>query len=570
MKINWKIAPKISSAWQDKFPEINPIILQLLINRGIDSQKKVDEFLNPDYGEDLHNPFLFLEMEKIVKRIFKAIAKKEKILVWGDYDADGICSATLLYLTLKELGAKVSVYLPDRELEGCGLNKDEINKLAEEKIKLIITVDCGISNVEEVKLAGELGMEVIITDHHEEPKKLPQAYAIINPKLKKGKYPFRNLAGAGVAFKLTQALLKIFNKKDTYFEKWLLDLVAIGTVSDLMPLLGENRTLVKYGLVVLNKTRRKGLKELIKISRFNKILDTNFISFQLGPRLNAASRIDHANTAFELIITDSQLEAKKIAEKLNRINYERQLMADKIMQEVKPQIEEQKKEKLLIIETSKNWNWPVGIIGLIAGKIADDVQKPTIVITANKRDNFQGSSRSFGGFDINALIEKCSKYLLNYGGHAEASGFGLKTENLIYFKNQLRAMAEKELKDRDLITTIKIDVKLKLEEINFSLYEELEKLEPFGKNNERPLFLCANLQVVGLERLGNSEQHLKIMAIQNNFTPKKFIGFGFGKDIGLKLKIGDMVDIIFEIGINEWNGNSELQLKIIDLDITNI
>lgn len=571
MKKNWIIDSKVSSDLQNKFPELDPIVLQLLANRGINTQEKVDEFLNPDYGEDLHNPFLFLEMEKAVKRIFEAIEKKEKILIWGDYDADGVSGAALLYLSLKDMGAEVEVYLPDRELEGYGLKEEALDRLAKKGIKLVVTVDCGISNVEQVKLAKELGMEVIITDHHEEPEKLPKAYAIINAKLSKEKYPFRDLAGVGVAFKVIQALSKMFEKGDTHFEKWLLDLVALGTVSDLMPLLGENRTLVKYGLVVLNKTRRKGLKELIKISRSNRIIETDYISFQLGPRLNAASRIDHANTAFELLITESQEEAETIAKKLNRINYERQLMVEKIMQEVKPQVEAQKKEKLLIVETPKNWNWPVGIIGLIAGRISDNQNKPVIVITGSKKGHIQGSARSIHGLDINSAIGKCSKYLINHGGHMEASGFGLHQKNLTYFKSKLKAVVEKELKEIDYLTpVVEIDAKLKLEEANFNLYEDLEKFEPYGKANKRPKFLCTNLQVVGLERLGNNEQHLKILALQNNFHPKKFIGFGFGKEIGLKLKIGDIVDIVFELGINEWNGNRELQMKIVDIDITNI
>lgn len=568
MKKTWKIADKISPDFKKQFPEISPVILQLLHNRGIASQEKIDEFLNPDYGEDLHNPFLFLEMEKAVKRIFEAIKAKEKILIWGDYDADGVCSTAVLYLTLKELGAEVKVYLPDRGLEGYGIQKSSLKEFIEQKITLLITVDCGISNFEEIELAKEFGIEVIITDHHCEPPKLPGSFAIINPKLEKEKYPFKNLAGVGVAFKLAQALLRNVGAEKG-FEKWLLDLVAIGTVADCEPLLGENRTLVKYGLVVLNKTRRFGLQELIKTAKLNKKLDVYHISFQLGPRLNAASRIDHANTAFQLLITESREEAQIIAKKLNQMNSQRQLIISKIMQEAKEQIKDTERKKIIFFETSKKWFWPISIIGLAAGKLNDELYKPIIVVSKNSRNELQCSARSIKEFNIIKALQECAGCLLRYGGHPQAAGFSLNEENLPQFKEEIEKIAERELKNLELALSLEIDFKMNLEEANWELYRELEKFEPFGQNNREPKFLCSNLQVVGLEKVGNNEQHLKILAIQNSFAPKKFIGFGFGKEVGSKLKIGDMVDIVFELGVNEWNGSRELQLKAVDIDISN-
>ncbi|TSC95322.1 MAG: single-stranded-DNA-specific exonuclease [Parcubacteria group bacterium Athens1014_10] len=571
MKKNWRLNPKITPDLQNQFPEINPIVLQLLDEMGINTQEKIDEFWNPDYGQDLHNPFLFLDMEKAVKRIFKAIKKEEKILIWGDYDADGVTSSAVLYSTLKKLGAQVEVYLPDRELEGCGLNIEGLKKLKNKKIKLIITVDCGISNAEEAELVKKLGIDLIITDHHSQPLKLPKAYAIINPKLEKEKYPFRELAGVGVAFKLAQALLKE-SKIDIEkgFEKWLLDLVALGTVADCEPLLGENRTLVKYGLVVLNKTRRLGLQELIKISNLNNLLDSEHISFQLGPRLNAASRMDHANTAFELLTTESEKEAREIAKKLNQINQQRQLMIGKIMQEAKEQIKGEKDKKIIIVESPKKWFWPVGIIGLVAGRLQDELYKPVIVITKIDKKGLQGSSRSVPEFNIVKALQECGRHLLRYGGHPEASGFSLEENKLSEFKEEINKIAERELKNLELFSWLKINAKLDLGDINWDLQEELEKFEPFGESNKKPKFLSVNLQITGLEKLGKNEQHLKLSVIQSSFNSKKFIGFGLGKTIGSKLKIGDMVDIVFELGVNEWNGNKELQMKIIEIDITNI
>jgi single-stranded DNA-specific DHH superfamily exonuclease len=367
----WQIAQEVSKDFQDRFPEINPLVLQMLYNRGLKTQDEIDEFLNPDYGQDLHDPFLFRDMKKAVKLIFKALEKGERIVVHGDYDADGVTSACLLVLTLREIEHRktqtentekyrIDVYIPHRAMEGYGLNRQSVEQIAKKGTKLIITVDSGISNFEEIELANKLGMDVIITDHHHEPPKLPKAFAIINPQIAKEKYPFKDLAGVGVAFKLAQALLSANSQQSTVnnnqaFEKWLLDLVAVGTVADVMPLLGENRTLVKYGLIVLNKTRRIGLQELIKVSGLKST--TNFqplsnpqspipnlsawnIGFQLGPRINAAGRLDHANKAYQLLITEDRGEAKKIAEELNETNQGRQEMVKRIVEEVKIQIGE--------------------------------------------------------------------------------------------------------------------------------------------------------------------------------------------------------------------------------------
>lgn len=570
MKKNWQLAKRITLEFQNQFPEINPLILQLFFDRGIDNQEKLDDFWNPDYGQDQHDPFLFLEMEKAVKRIFKAIQKKEKILIWGDYDADGVTSTAVLYLTLKRLGGEVEVFLPDRETDGYGINHKELHYLKERKIKLIITVDCGISNFEELEAIKKLDMEAIVTDHHSQPLKLPKACAVINPKLDKEKYPFKRLAGVGVAFKLAQALLRRSKDEDKGFEKWLLDLVAVGTVADCEPLLGENRVLVKYGLVVLNKTRRQGLQELVKISRLDSPLDTYNISFQLGPRLNAASRMDHANTAFQLLITESKEEGQEIAKKLNEINYQRQLMITKIMKEAKAQVKDVENKKIIIVETPANWYWPVGLIGLVAGKLQDEFYRPTIVITKNEKKELQGSARSVPNFNIVKAIEECKDHLLRFGGHPMASGFSLEEKKLDKFKEKIEKVAERELKDFEFIPALKIDAKIDLGDVNWDFQEELERFEPFGEGNKRPKFLCTNLQVVGLEKLGKSEQHLKISVIQKSFNSKKFIGFNLGKEIGPKLKIGDLVDIVFEIGVNKWNGNKELQQKIVDIDILDI
>jgi single-stranded-DNA-specific exonuclease len=574
--MKWKIAEPISEEFRNKFPEIDPVILQLLANRGIKTQEQIDEFLYPDYGPDIHDPFLFLDMEKAVERVFRAVEKGEKITVHGDYDADGVCSALIVVSTLEALGAKVEVYLPHRELEGYGLNMQTVLEFGKRGVNLIITTDCGISNREEIKRAVRLGMEVIVTDHHAEPPNLPEeAFAIINPHLAREKYPFRDLSGAGVAFKFAQAILrgqkvrKLENQKmmiddPEAFEKWLLDLTAIATIADIVPLLGENRTIVKYGLIVLNKTKRLGLKKLIDSLSLNKakLLDARNVAFQIGPRLNAAGRIDHANQAYELLKTSDENEVDKLVAALNKTNEERQTLSERVTAEAKEKIGEEVGERKVLFALGEGW--PIGIVGLVAGKIADNFWRPTFVMT-EREGKIEGSGRSIPDFDIMAGLHEAKEFLARYGGHAGACGFTLRNKrDYKNFKKALEQAAERQLAGRELAPTLDIDAEVKLEKINWELFELLEKFSPFGKGNERPRYLGRGLTVESFEGVGNNGNHLRINLSHNNGLRKKFIGFCFG-DWCEKLKAGDKIDVVFEVDVNEWNGNRELQMKIIDL-----
>jgi len=503
--MKWKIAEPIGEELKNKFPEIDPVILQLLVNRGIKTQEQIDEFLYPDYSQDIHDPFLFLDMEKAVERVFRAVEKKEKIIVHGDYDADGVCSALVMVSTLLTLGAETQVYIPHRELEGYGLNMQTVEELGKNGVKLIITTDCGISNRKEIKRAAELGIDVIITDHHAEPPELPEAaYAIIDPHLKREHYPFKELSGAGVAFKLVQAILKSQKVKKSKskkagiqdpeaFEKWLLDLVAIATITDIMPLLGENRTLVKYGLLVLNKTQRIGLKKLIESLGLNKNkdLDARNVAFQIGPRLNAAGRIDHANQAYELLKTDDENEVDDLVSVLNKTNESRQSLSERVTAEVKAQIGEDIGDENFLFALGEGW--PVGIVGLVAGKIADKFSRPTFVMT-EKDGKIMGSGRSIPEFDIMEALRSVKELLSHYGGHAGACGFTLKDKkDLKKFKNAVKKLAKKKLDGLELAPTLNIDAEVKLEKINWELFGLLEKFAPFGKANERPRYLGRGL-----------------------------------------------------------------------------
>ncbi len=580
MTKNWKLLSPAPQNFLTEHPELPVLAAGLLYHRNIRTQEQIDEFLNPDYSQDVHDPFLFRDMEKAVERIYKAINSGEKIIVHGDYDADGVCGAVIIISTLKTLGAQnVDVFLPHREIDGYGLNKNTIQKFAEEKINLIITCDCGISNLEEIVMANEKGMDVIITDHHSVPETLPPAYAIIHPKVKDETYPDKGLAGGGVAFKLMQGLLKKNSgeKPSDGWEKWLLDLVAIATVADMVPLVGESRTLVKYGLVVLNKTKRIGLQKLLLEARLlqedgnkKRELTADTISFQIAPRLNAAGRMNHANTAYNLMITEDNDEAAELARELNENNEQRQKTTEELMKEAVNQIEKTQKDEPILF--ARNDEWPGGIIGLAAGKLKDKYYKPSIVITRNESEII-GSGRSVEEFNLIEALQELSGYFDKFGGHPMACGFTIKNESqLEEFKTKLKEKFKEKTAGRELKPALLIDAEVNLDEINWELYGLLEKFEPFGQTNPKPKYLAHNLTITGLEPVGKDRKHLRIMVKHNSQQIKKTIGWNLCDennchctDWSKALKIGDKIDLVFEIDVNQWNGNRELQLTIVDL-----
>jgi len=585
--MNWILKPKPPEDFIKQFPEYEPIILQLLYSRGLRDQKTIDEFFNPDYEEDLHDPFLMLGMEKAINRIFEAIKKQESIAIFGDYDADGVCGAVILKTVLEALGANLSggVYIPDRKVEGYGLNIPAIKKISEQKVELILTVDCGSSDFEEIKLANSLSIETIIVDHHKAGDKLPKAHAVVNPCQKGDKYPFKGLAGAGVAFKLAQALISdkclVASDKElpNGWEKWLLDLVAIATVADCVPLLGENRTLVRYGLIVLAQTQRPGLLELMKIARLNPIfeaetlktnLDSYSLGFILGPRLNAAGRMHHASLAFELLMAKDQDEARVLAEKINQHNIERQKMTEEVVAEVEEKIKPliADKDNFAIIVSDKNWSR--GIIGLVAGKISERYHRPVIVLREEEKES-RGSARSIPGFDIVDAVAQCSDLLLEFGGHPGSAGMALENKNLPAFTEKINKIAHKKLKETDLTPVLQIDAQINAENIVWGIFDRLKEFEPCSNyGNPRPTFLLKNLEIVNLRLVGSNSQHLKLELKSDKLENKIFkaIGFRLANGNG-HIKAGDRVDLVFELIADEWNGSRELQLKIIDIKIAN-
>lgn len=563
----WQTAETVKKEIEDKFPEINPIVLQLLVNRKIDTQDKIDRFLTPDYGTDLYDPFLFADMEKAVLRILQAVESKEKIIVYGDYDADGVTSSAVMMETLKAFEADVDIYIPFRETEGYGLNKKAIDSIIESGTKLIITVDCGISNKNEVKQAMDKGVDVIITDHHHGPEELPPSFATINPNVKTEKYPFKGLTGCGVAFKVVQALLarqKDFKVKQLPegFEKWLLDLVAIGTIADIQPLLSENRVFVKYGLLVFNKTKRLGLLELFKsLGNRTNVIDEKVIGWQVAPRINAAGRLNHASTSYELLITKDKKEALDLTKELTDTNQERQKISENIRNQALKIIGQVKDQKILI---AAGHSWPTGIVGLVAGRIADMFHRPTLIIS-HFNGEIIGSARSIAEFNVIEAISKCSDCLVKFGGHPQAAGFTIKDEKALEeFVKKMTALAEQELQGKNISPILEIEAEIDLENVNWSLFEDLEKFEPFGDCNPKPRFVSKNLTVVEHQKVGKDETHMRLMVSHKTPTVRKTIGFSLGSWCD-KLEKGDKVDIVYEIDVNEWNGNRELQLRLIDI-----
>ncbi|MDD5289825.1 MAG: single-stranded-DNA-specific exonuclease RecJ [Patescibacteria group bacterium] len=592
----WILKEKYTSEFAEKLPGYSPVVWQLLYDRGLDNQEKIDEFFNPDYLSDIHDPFLFKDAKKASKCVLEAIEKQESILVFGDYDADGVTASVVMEKTLRKLGAQnVDVFIPHRELDGYGLNLEKAEELAKEKkYNLIITVDCGITNFEAIEKLNSAGIDTIVTDHHLATEKLPPAFAILNPSVESEIYPFKKLAGVGVAFKLAQALFREKQEKQeksekqekgkkekkelhSYeaFEKWLLDLVTLGTIGDVSPILGENRTLVTYGLKVLNKTPRKGLQELIRVSSLSDgeelknlplgadLYDLNIrnISFQLVPRINAAGRIDHASLALELLSTEDEIEAIALARDIQEKNLQRQKIVEVAMKEAKEILGEVTDDKKILIAASANW--PVGIVGLISGKLMDEFARPVILMNQDG-ENYAGSARSIAEFNITEALGECGEFLERFGGHAKAAGFGIKgKKNYNKFIAKMEALAEEKLKDVELTPTIEIDTEIKFSDLNWELWDEIKKFEPFAEANPLPLFLVKNLKVESVEEMGKNGGHLRFY-FSDGALAHKAISFGTAVEWKDKIKSGDIIDAVMEFGINEWNGNRELQFKLVD------
>lgn len=540
---------------QEKY-KMNKLLATILSNRGIVKEEQIEKFLKPKRN-DFYDPYGMPDMKITVDRIIKAIENQEKTIIYGDYDVDGITSVTVLKSFLEERGLNVGVYIPNRLDEGYGLNKTAVEKIAQEGYTLMITVDCGISAIEEVKYASELGIETLITDHHEPGEKLPEALAVVDAKRKDNTYQCRNLAGVGVVFKLIQAISIKLGLEEKEYLKYL-DIVCIGTISDIVPLTDENRVIVKLGLKLVQQTKNLGLRSILQATGYNKI-DSIAISFGVAPRINACGRMGHQEEALNLFLSKDINEVNELTQKLNAYNKERQEIEKNIFADAVEQINTNNlQEKNTIVLMGKNWHH--GVIGIVSSKITEMYFKPSILL-CEEGDIGKGSGRSIPGFDLYEALTKCQKSVDRFGGHAMAIGITIKKDKLEELKNEFEEIAQ-ENHIEEIVPILKIDSQINLDEINKEMVESLKELEPFGEENKTPLFLFKNLKIDSIRALTEGK-HLKL-TVKENKNIVNAIGFNIG-ELANEYKIGDKVDIVGNLEINSFNGVDNIQINIKDI-----
>lgn len=557
MNKKWEIC-KINEEDINKICEENnlsKLIGSILASKKIISKDEIREFLNPT-RDDFHDPFLMPDMEKAVERILIAIQNKEKIIIYGDYDVDGITSVTVLKKFLEEQGLKTGEYIPNRLNEGYGLNKEAVKNISEQGYTLIITVDCGISCIEEIEYAKELGMEVIVTDHHEPGEIIPDCLAVVDAKRKDNKYPFNQLAGVGVVFKLIQSISLKLNLEAKEYLKYL-DIVCVGTISDIVPLIDENRVITKLGLKLVEKTRNIGLKTLLESTGYKEINSTT-ISFGIAPRINACGRMGEEKEALELFLTNNIQEAKQISERLNQYNIERQETEKQIFKQAIQEIEEENKDVPCIILGKEGWHH--GIIGIVASKVTDIYFKPSILICFEGEEG-KGSGRSIPGFDLHDAVMNCNTYVEKFGGHSMAIGINVKKENFEKFKKEFEEYVQNS-HINDIIPIIKIDKEIDLRKINIQDIRDLKLLEPYGEANKMPLFLIKNMKIQSIRTLSEGK-HIKLKLGIDNYIADA-IGFNMG-NIAEQYLIGDRVDVVGSLEINDFGDNENIQINLKDI-----
>ncbi len=554
----WQIAPPPPYELQQAMAHRPPVILQVLYNRGIAKPQEIDAFLDRQYMRRT-DPFLLTDMDKAVDRIGQAIEDEEMIVVYGDFDADGVTATVLLIEALRGLGMsrrQARPYIPDRVDEGYGLNEEALKSLKEMGAGLVITVDCGIRSIRDVELANKIGLDMIITDHHTLGPLLPPAVAVINPKRLDSEYPEEELAGVGIAYKLAQALKQKNSDRANFEEDQLLDLVALGTVADLVPLLGENRLLVTRGLEVLNQCHRPGVDALAKVSSLKPgAILAESIAFGLAPRINAAGRLAHAYDAARLLAVNNSLMAREYADTLNQLNRKRQQLTNMLSQLAEELI---KPEAPLLFAVDPEFK--SGVVGLVASHLADKHYRPAIVIEQGEVES-RGSCRSIPEFHITEALDRAEPLLVRYGGHAQAAGFTIKNENLAAFQAQMLEIAQEMLDGEELIPAIPIDAELNIADIDWALHSVLETLEPTGYGNPSPVFMSRDIQVYDHRAVGQDGSHLQLW-VGDGKVKRSCIAFRQGAWAG---NLPGRVDLAYTINVNEWNGRRDLQLVVKDI-----
>ncbi|MFQ5585804.1 MAG: single-stranded-DNA-specific exonuclease RecJ [Thermodesulfobacteriota bacterium] len=565
----WKVTPQDDELQRRLSRELNisPLTAQLLINRGLVDTDKASAFLSPDL-RDLHDPFLMKDMGVAVDRLIWALKQREKVVIYGDYDVDGMTSTSLLLLFFREIGMEVDFYIPERLKEGYGLNYDALKRLAERGAKLIVTTDSGITSSDEVAYARSLNLEVIVTDHHEVGERLPPAVAILNPKQPGCGFPFKGLAGVGVVFNLAMALRSRLREMNFFANgvpniKRYLDLVAIGTVADVVPLVDENRILVKHGLDEINRGHRKGVEALKRVSGLtNGRVRAGQVGFQLAPRLNAVGRLERADYAVKLLITDDEGEASELANYLNRENSARQVVEQDIRLEALAMVDNGEvngdrclKRKGIVLSSE---GWHQGVIGIVASRLVERYHHPTVMIAVDGEVG-KGSARGIRGMHLLDTLKRCDGLLEQCGGHKGAAGFTIKSENINAFREEFTRILDQTLTDEDMIPELSIDALVSLDELDRRIVSEIENLAPFGPLNAEPILGAMDTNVFRADVVGNN--HLK-MKVKQKGEAWDAIGFGLGDRHPLE---GYGFDIAFSPFFDEWRGSRSLKLRIRDV-----
>lgn len=564
MKKRWNIKEP-DKRLQDKLSKslgIHPIIAGVLINRNIKTQSSAKRYLECDLS-GLYNPLDLKGMKRAVKRIKRAFKDKEKILIYGDYDVDGITAVVLLSCVFKKFSPKVIYYIPNRLQEGYGLNKDACKFAKREGVSLIVTVDCGITAKEEVDYLNSLGIDIIITDHHQPQDSLPKAHSIIDPLQPGCNYPFKYLAGVGVAFKLAQGILGEFLEEPLLYLRPHLDLVALGTISDIVPLLEENRIFIKHGLKELNQTKKIGLQSLINISNLdNKIISSRHIGYILGPRINASGRLGSADAAVKLLLTDDLQEANALAKLLNDGNRHRQKIQEKTFKEALSLVQKDvnfKDHRVIVLHD----DWHPGVIGIVASKLVEKYYRPTIIIST-REEIAKGSGRSIENFHLLEAVKECSRFLHSFGGHKKACGITILKDEIPHFKDMINEIAHNVLSAEDLFPSITIDSEIPLHEIDLRLIGELDRLSPFGLQNPKPVFSSSNLYLKDTPRT-LKRNGIKLLLTDGKVTHEA-VGFSI-EDVDLDSLRGRNINLAYTPTLNTYQGMDYITLQIKDIKI---
>lgn len=560
----WEVYPRAPDTHFVQFPDLPPLVVQILYNRGFTGVQEVLDFLAYGWADD--NPLMLKGMRQAVERLSQAILREELIAVYGDYDADGVTATALLMQLLAALGARAQVYIPNRFDEGYGLNNEALAELASRGVRVVVTVDCGIRSVEEARYASQLGLDLIITDHHHVGEALPAAMAAINPKQADCGYAFKELAGVGLAYKLAQALihseaLASRCRQQNLHEDQFIDLVAVGTVADLAPLYGENRRLVERGLKMLNHELRPGLAALLQQGRNqSRTITAGTIGFMIGPRLNAAGRLDSALAAYHLLMARSQAEAGHLAADLDRQNRERQALTTQMVEMARQKVMADQGSSPLYFISHAEFN--PGVVGLAASRLTDEFYRPVLVAERGP-EKTKGSARSIPEFHITEALDSCADLLVRYGGHAAAAGFTVRNEDVPAFQERLLRIARDKLNVAELRPTLSIDGVVNLKGVRFELVEALSRLQPFGYGNPTPQLLSKNLRIKYKKAVGQEDQHLRLI-LHDGRQDWTAIAFRHGPWLN-KLAVSQEIDIVYNLEFNEWNGEQSIQLNIKDL-----